>query len=778
MVAPIVLLGPLFSCDRFFQKSRQTLGGLESLRKLVTGVAGLCALAVAVGLVIVSRDLDGLWHAVGDLSPAALFALCALLSVGILLASLRLRLVALDIGYQLSLRDSIAAVSVGQIAGALAFPIVGQLVGRGALLAQRQVPFAGTALMMAYERAAGLSSSLLLATVGAVYLFGTIHFGFGLESVNLFKITIGVLVSCAVGAWLVWGGEAARSFRRIRWRHAGLFFRTLLLSFLVQWTTLVAYVLCAKLVEPGMPILDVFAASALVMFAASVPISFAGFGLREMSAVLALQTIGMSRGEALAVALEIGALSLIIVGAFALATRMRRTNLPTFHDTSPPATVVTTVDYSKGLGWVLALSSATLVFFQVYLPTDNGLINVNLADPVAIVGGLSMVALYISRRKLPQLRASFVGPALLAMTAVIFISFAIGVASFGWTQWAATNKLLGWFVLLAYGATGTLAIQIGGKAALERILHVIATTGAATVALQLVALSVSPDTLENVRAEGFAQNANAYAWQMLMVIASLGALSRARYLTLLFALAVSGLWLSGSRAGLGAGFILLWTIYISNHEVRRPIIRSLMLSVLIFLAVAAMPAVISGLEHAVSLLLPGPQAWAHSHDGVMPTLSQLAPAFLGGHYDQASENEHLVSMKQGWHMFLEHPIFGSGLGAFIHNHSTLDNGRGLIIHSTPLWLLAECGLVGATIFAIPFCCLLIRELRDSPKTEAGHLLIFIMVAFGVMSLAHELMYQRMFWLLLGAAIGCTSSISADVPGRLHSRRLSTRALTA
>ncbi|HEU5276289.1 MAG TPA: lysylphosphatidylglycerol synthase domain-containing protein, partial [Xanthobacteraceae bacterium] len=350
-------------------------------KTVIKGSAGLLLLAAAMLLVVAGRDVDGLWRSVAELSPIRLAVLCLLLSAGALLAGLRLRIIASDLGFRLSIRDSIAALSVGQIAGAIAFQLLGQLIGRSALLARRKVPFAGTALMMGYERAAALCASLLIAIAGAVYLFGDIQVTLGLEAADLVKIGIGVVAATAAGAWLVWGREAADLIRQIRLWHVLRFFRTFLLSLLVQSTTMAAYVLCAEIIAPSMSIMNIAAASALVMFAASIPISFAGFGLREMSAVLALQQIGMTPGEALAVALEIGTLSLLVVGALAVITANPvAQNSPPIELAHP--TAKESFDYSNVLGWALAVASATLVFFQVFLPTNSGQINVNLADPI------------------------------------------------------------------------------------------------------------------------------------------------------------------------------------------------------------------------------------------------------------------------------------------------------------------------------------------------------------------------------------------------------------
>ena len=103
------------------------------------------------------------------------------------------------------------------------------------------------------------------------------------------------------------------------------------------------------------------------MLAASLPVSFGGWGLRELSAVVALQAIGLSSASALLVALLIGFLSLVADRCDRdrhhdrLGSRRRRCRcLPPAQDSR---------DYAAALDWLLPLAAATAVFFQIYIPT-------------------------------------------------------------------------------------------------------------------------------------------------------------------------------------------------------------------------------------------------------------------------------------------------------------------------------------------------------------------------------------------------------------------------
>ena len=90
-------------------------------------------------------------------------------------------------------------------------------------------------------------------------------------------------------------------------------FRNALLTMLIQFCTAGAYVMLAHNLSPDTTIQNLIAASLVVMFAASLPISFSGWGLREISAVFVLGTVGIAAAVALTISIAIGALALIAV---------------------------------------------------------------------------------------------------------------------------------------------------------------------------------------------------------------------------------------------------------------------------------------------------------------------------------------------------------------------------------------------------------------------------------------------------------------------------------
>ena len=114
------------------------------------------------------------------------------------------------------------------------------------------------------------------------------------------------------------------------------------------------------------------------------------------------------------------------------------------------------------------------------------------------------------------------------------------------------------------------------------------------------------------------------------------------------------------------------------------------------------------------------------------------------------QSDRLYSYAEGLKMWLDAPVFGAGLGAFI-NEQIISSGVPLVIHSTPLWLLVETGIVGfILIMSVPVVIMLHlwrHPVRKWCAQDRGIFLLLITLA--LMSILHELSYQRIFWLSLG-----------------------------
>jgi hypothetical protein len=693
--------------------------------------AGLIAAVVYV--VSTKSDLPSLSSFVSAFSIRDLIVVSIFLLIGALLSAWRLKLIAGDLGYRLTAADSIAAIGLGQIAGSIFFQIVGQLMARGALLARRGMPVAATVTMTVYERAAAAVVSLILAIGGAWYVFGRITLDMQHGGLPFLEIITGLLIAMAAGAWLGWGQQAISAAGRLKFDRSFTLpiLRNIAVSTLIQLATMAAYVTAAHAIAPTIPLLDISAGSAVVMLVASLPISLSGWGVRELSAVFTLGVIGVPSPAALMVAVLIGVISLLVVGLFAL-TSFWSAPKPI---AAPPPGANPRIDYGTLLAWPIPLLAATAVFFQIYVPVGSGVsLNVNLADPLAILGGALFLIGCVTQRRLPAWRLPEFNLYLALMTLAVTAALLNGVAAFGWTPWALTNRFFGWFILLGYGATGALLVRYSQRDGFKIILRIFAAVGASIVALSLFLILltdfglIAPKELP-LRMSGFAQNPNAFAFQILLAFcATLLADFSRRQATLVMTLCFLGLWFAASRAVFVTLPVVAGLAYYLHILPLKRMLISLALGAAVVVAIYVTSADLAG--------------WG----------LESAPFALSY---EPSNAERVASLHGGLRLFLEHPLFGAGLGAFMAERIR-DFGTPLVIHSTPLWLLAELGIVGFIIFMLPVIRIFFTEInRVRMGDPAAQILVLLIVVLGVMSEVHELLYQRGFWLLLGAALACT-----------------------
>ena len=725
--------------------------------------------------------------------PAKLFFIVIALSVvATALSAWRLKLIAQDLGYRLSIHDSIVAMSLGLLAGTLFFQLIGQLMARGALLSRRGMPVAATITLTVYERAAAAGVSLLMAVAGGWYVFGRVTLDTEHGGLVFLKIIAGLTLAMAAGGWLAWGSKAlAAASQKIDRTFLRPVARNVFISTAIQCATMAAYVAAAHALAPAVPWLDLAAATAIVMLAASLPISLAGWGVRELSAVAALGVVGVPKDAALVVAMLIGITSLLVVGAFALSSFWPGT--ATTHISAKR--VDQPIDYGVVLAWTVPILAATAVFFQLYIPVGKGELNVNLADPLAILGGTLFLISTISSRRWPAWRLSWFNTHILAITAVIALALLHGAMIFGWTSWALTNRFVGWFILLGYVSAGALIVNRGGREGLTILLRTFAVVACSIVGLDLFLIVLTrfgielPNAVLFLRIAGFAQNPNAFAFQiMLALCASIVADFRPKIALLVTTICLVGIWFSASRAVfIAVPFVIGISIYSRAMPTRR-LVASAALATCVVVAVAMLPPIVSIVYSLPQLFKAGaawifaeikfvPQLLLNQTIGIPDPLPPVPPApdfafldiappslqysgpgqFVSGISSESSNVERIASLQGALKIFLDHPIFGGGLGLFVVEHLR-QFGQTLVIHSTPLWLLAETGIVGLFVVATLFARVLISEFKRVVHSDPIALLIvLILMALGIVSLVHELFYQRGFWFLFGAGMALLRS---------------------
>ncbi len=684
-------------------------------------------------------DTHAIVNEIRQLSAASLVAAAAVLIIGVLLATLRLWYISSDIGTPLTFKEALLALSVGQIVGAVSVQFFGQIAARSALLRGRGVSAPANIVMTVYERLVSVGVSALMATVGAWYLFGRLAVDLEGGGAQLLRVVAGVFSVVIIGAATAWGGAVFRALVQVASvKTAAEIGRNLILTIVVQLSTACAYLIIARAMVDT-PLESLVAATVIIMFAASIPISFAGWGVREFSAVLALGVVGIKASTAVAISIMIGALALgavIVVAGVATimtaSTKYDAVRLDTKREDSNLAGI---------LKWALPLAAATAVFFQIYIPTGTTNLNVNLADPIVILGAAVFILDYIIHGR-ARWRFAWLNTSVLAASAVVVLCYLHGYYVIGWSDWAFTNRLIGWLVLLCYGMTGALITLHAGKGGADLFARTFVGSAVAIVLFEVILIALAsagvefPASVLIMPIEGFSQNRNAFSFILLLAMCVLPLqLLHAR--TLALAILFLGLWFAGSRAALGTAAILICLLWYLQILSVKQIFFTLLASVVALVVISAIPHVVRMINANATV--------SSSYLG-----SGSIPIFIDSAVLGSSNVERLKSITDGLNLFLSHPIFGAGLGVYFSEQLRL--GTALVIHSTPIWLLAEGGIVGLAVFAIPGALIFMNAWRGRQNDKSAQTIILTLVAFSVMSSVHELLYQRALWLILGVSL--------------------------
>jgi O-antigen ligase len=118
--------------------------------------------------------------------------------------------------------------------------------------------------------------------------------------------------------------------------------------------------------------------------------------------------------------------------------------------------------------------------------------------------------------------------------------------------------------------------------------------------------------------------------------------------------------------------------------------------------------------------------------------------------------QRIESAKQAFKWWQESPVIGIGLGQFLVKQGSQSNSNiPVTIHSTPLWLLTETGVIGLLLFVIFITTVwqgLLREIKLSANNALAKSGITILISFSIASLAMEVLYQRYLWFFLGIVL--------------------------
>ncbi|HMU31536.1 MAG: flippase-like domain-containing protein [Nitrospira sp.] len=540
-----------------------------------------------IAFVLWSAGVEDVLRRLAGFPPWAVASMLALLTANLFVVSFRFWRVLAHFGIALPWDIALRASIAGTVAGLFVIPLFGQIMGRQGVLNSFGVQPVVNASLAAYERALLALLSGVLGTLGAVYLLGRSAVSDFFNQIALPEIVVAAIGGWALSLWL--GGsrfERKLSRRTLSWTNLEHVMSIAGLTLTGQLLMLACFVVGILAVSQDIPIASLFAASALISLAASMPITVGGWGVREVAAVYVFGLLGIPAADALAMSVMVGLCSTLVILAsspFCFRNSLM-SDLP-----KPPAVMIHSVsEIEEFTAWVLGTVVAVAVFFQVHVSLSGGPINLNLADPFAILA-LAAVSLHaLFARQFPVWRVPQFNFALCVISLLLLVGFVHGWLEIGITQWALGGRLLGWLVLLGYLSSGYVIVANVGTHGLRRFAETLIATAVVVVMLQ-VALRLLSHWGVNAAAqltqnfEGYAGNRNAFALQVLAGMALFLGYSHlyARHnirvprsvrpwiFSLLLGILLAGLVWTGSRTAMLVGamaLVLAWLGGMADHK--------------------------------------------------------------------------------------------------------------------------------------------------------------------------------------------------------------------
>ena len=411
-----------------------------------------------------------------------------------------------------------------------------------------------------------------------------------------------------------------------------------------------------------------------------------------------------------------------------------------------------------GIGVALAAVIAALIQIQPTVRLFGQETRLAGSDPiVGAVAVAAALALLAGRMPFRIWRGSWVWPGIAAMTLVLAASFAIGYAALGeLSRWALQNRIVGWAILLAYMLCGGILRLVYGPRAAEAFLESFVIVGSIIAAfgigaLMLVNLGLSTwIPFDDAQLRGLVANSNAFGLLALLAMTAIW-LIPLRYAPSIRG-ALAAIWAvaafqSFSRATWIACVVVVAGLLVMGRLPWRA-------------AVLWMAVPVAAAAALISIGTVG-KIVAPKIDGVVTVVTVPDPGITG----------RVRLARAALELWQEAPILGAGLGVHWQREQMTNPEHPLLLHSTPLWLLAETGLVGFGVFggfAVYAMLLWIRARRAAARDDRliEEVAIVYVCAFAVMSVFHDMLYQRVLWLVLGLALAAPRA--ARLPSRSKS----------
>lgn len=267
---------------------------------------------------VITRLID--WHSFSltmtKISKETIVVVLLLVVFANLVAYVRARSVIRVLGFSPGWRSMFLAYASGNITN-LSLNVVGQSLTRAVVLSENGVPSGVSVIATYIERILAAGILFFFSLMSLWYLFGhvTIDLDHGIGKVLLTSAAI-LLVSTIVALTIF--REQLGRYGRMASSRLLHFWDAALLTVTGHAAGIGAYIVLLQVMGQQGVTMPLIAALTIVLFVSSLPISFSGFGIRELSAAGTLSVVGVPADVAVAAALIIGILYFVVTGAFGL----------------------------------------------------------------------------------------------------------------------------------------------------------------------------------------------------------------------------------------------------------------------------------------------------------------------------------------------------------------------------------------------------------------------------------------------------------------------------
>ncbi len=530
------------------------------------------------------------------------------------------------------------------------------------------------------------------------------------------------------------------------------FLSTSLVTIIIHLSSLIGFLILGVYFFPDVPLFVLASSLVLVILATTIPISFSGLGIRELSAVAVFSQLGLSLSTALVLSGVLSVLLFLVLflhfGLVFFLMPKKTEGQPDDKELIVSKRSVPVFNQAALLTFGVFLLSALLPF-QLRLPTSVNEVTVNMADPIAFLIGFTFFVFWILDKHRTALWAERgFGLALLLAVAMLIYGWLVGFINFGSSQWAGVNRMTGVIILFGYVMSGAAVGRLLGDKGVWYSITLLASALMLTVFAQLLmAYFIDYDVRHILQwwydISGFMVNRNAFALMAMLLLCFL--LARQKQAknsferqNLLLAGLIMACVLTQSRVVLILLPLLLIWYYVMGYIT----IGKLLLSVMVMGAVMILWGL---LMPALMKIITGVQGFpiiAYRFGAYAPDRGDTyASEIIGNNESDVLRGENWTN---AWELFISSPIFGSGLGGFLHHYQEK------VIHNVPLWIATEMGIIGLLlILTLPMILLYYIFKQGVRLSEQKFILLNCLLVWGTFSMVQDMSFQRIIWYILG-----------------------------